>query len=179
MSKKDDDTTPLEKLIGAAIVLVIVFFVYRCKWSDNDNDSKYDKKIAKTEKVAGFVGTYTATDAVGTKLTFTLSEDGTVKCYEEYKTVYGVANSYSKNNEYGKYKQTATKTHYGSWNDMYKSGKQCWLTIKNGPTLHYSANETSKTSYSYNYIIYDCYIYVGSTDSDAKHPERRLKLTKK
>ena len=27
MSKKDDDTTPLEKLIGAAIVLVIVFFV--------------------------------------------------------------------------------------------------------------------------------------------------------
>lgn len=174
MSKKEDDTTPLEKFIGAVIILVIVFFVYRCKWSDNDNDSKYDKKIAKTEKVAGFVGTYTTTDAVGTKLTFILSEDGTVKCHEEYKTVYGVANSYSKNNEYGKYKQTATKTHYGHWEELSRA-IPCEITINNGPNIYFNANDGV---HGYKYQIKNGYLYTNIDDCKSAHPKRRLKLTK-
>ena len=54
-----------------------------------------------------------------------------------------------------------------------------FLTPRFDCTLYYSANETSETSYSYNYIIYDGYMYVGSNDADAKHPMRRLKLTKR
>jgi hypothetical protein len=175
MSKKEDDTTPLEKFIGAVIILVIVFFVYRCKWSDNDNDSKYDKKIAKTEKVAGFVGTYTTTDAVGTKLTFILSEDGTVKCHEEYKTVYGVANSYSKNNEYGKYKQTATKTHYGSWEKISNTGS-CEITITHGPIIYFDANNNNEPAFRYQ--IKNGYLYTNYHDYKASNPNRRLKITK-
>ena len=49
MNKKEEKETLLEKILGYAIAAVIVFFVCKCHFSDND--SKYDKKIAKTDAI--------------------------------------------------------------------------------------------------------------------------------
>jgi hypothetical protein len=173
MNKKEEKETLLEKILGYAIAAVIVFFVCKCHFSDND--SKYDKKIAKTEQTTSFVGKYTATDAVGTKFTFILSEDGTAKCIEKYKSIYGVANSYSKNNEFGKYKQTETKTHYGSWKKL-SNAVPCDITISDGPIIYFDADNNSE--YGFTYQIKNGYLYTNIYDCKASNPNRRLKLTK-
>ncbi len=174
MAKKEEKETLLEKIIGYAIAAVVVFFVCKCQFSDNDNN-KQDKTIAKTEQTTSFVGKYTATDAVGTKFTFILSEDGTAKCIEEYKSIYGVANSYSKNNEYGKYKQTATKTHYGSWEKISNTGS-CEITITHGPIIYFDANNNNEPAFRYQ--IKNGYLYTNYHDYKASNPNRRLKITK-
>lgn len=121
-----------------------------------------------------YAGTYTAEDAVGTKLTFILSEDGSVKCIEECKSIFAVANSYSKNNEFGDYRQTDTKTHYGHWKHL-SDAFPCGITIKNGPDIYFNANDAE---HGYKYYIKNGYLYADIDDCESAHPERRLRLTK-
>lgn len=151
---------------GFFVGIIILSIVGMCRESDSN-----ETYISKNTE--NFVGTYTTTDAVGTKLTFTLSEDGTVKCYEEYKTIYGLANSYS--NEYGDHKQTATKTHYGHWRYL-SIAIPCEITINNGPNIYFNANDRVR---GYKYQIKNGYLYTDIDDCKSAHPERRLKLTKK
>ena len=157
-------------VIGGGLLLIPFFFAFQtCSESD-------EKELYSSKNTEAYVGTYTATDFAGTNLTFILSEDGSAKCIEEYKSIYGVANSYSKNNEFGKYKQTETKTHYGSWSELSKR-VPCEITIKNGPVIYFSAHENSN-KYGSRYQIKDGYLYTDIDDCKAAHPERRLKLTK-
>lgn len=157
------------KTLGIYILIfIIAFFAFRA-CIKSDSNEKYSSKNTES-----FVGTYTTTDAVGTKLTFTLSEDGTVKCEEEYKTIFGVANSYSKTNEFGDYKQTATKTHYGHWEELSRA-IPCEITINNGPNIYFNANDGE---HGYTYQIKNGYLYTDIDDCKSAHPERRLKLTK-
>lgn len=160
----------IQTAIGVIVGMLIVFGVRWCGKSDNSNSKDYSSR-SKSET---YVGTYTTTDAVGTKLTFTLSEDGTVKCEEEYKTIFGVANSYSKTNEFGDYKQTATKTHYGHWEELTRA-VPCQIKINNGPNIYFNANDAE---YGYRYLIKNGYLYTDEDDCKSAHPERRLKLTK-
>lgn len=153
--------------LGILIAIIFIFAFRTC--SKSDSNEKYSSKNTES-----FVGTYTTTDAVGTKLTFKLSEDGTVRCDEECKTIYAVANSYSRNNEYGNYKQTATKTHYGHWEKL-SNAVPCAITIKNGPDIYFNANNGE---HGYTYQIKNGYLYTNIDDCKSAHPERRLRLTK-
>lgn len=165
MSKKDDDTTPLEKLIGAAIVLVIVFFVYRCKWSDNDNDSKYDKKIAKTEQTVkhteSFVGTYITKGWYGS-VKLTINNDGKVIAKSTVTSTY-------KDEHTGKVHQgTRERTFYGVWKKM--NGGVAQLEFTKPP---YIFLDNSRFCYIKNGYIYESNIAIEAND-----PNKRFKLTR-
>ena len=165
MSKKEDDTTPLEKLIGAVIVLVIIFFVYRCKWSD-DNDSKYDKKVTRTEQTTtrseSIVGTYTTTGWYG-DVKLIINNDGTVIA----KTV--VTDTY-KDEYTGKVHQgTRERTFYGAWKKRNDGAV----------SLAFSEHPRIFLGNSRGCFIKNEYIYEDITAMEANDPTSRFKLTKR
>jgi hypothetical protein len=158
-----------KSIINFSTIGILLSMVFLCScFGGGSNKNSYE------QLKASFVGTYTAEDAVGTKLTFILSEDGSVKCIEECKSIFAVANSYSKNNEFGDYRQTDTKTHYGHWSHL-SNAVPCEITIKNGPDIYFNANDGE---HGYTYQIKNGYLYTDIDDCKSAHPERRLRLTK-
>ena len=144
------------KLYGIMIPFAIICYIFFS--SDGSNH---------------FVGTYKAVDAAGTKFTFILSEDGTAKCIEEWKSIYAIANSYSKNNEFGDCRQTDTETHYGYW-EVISNVQAEIVIIEDGPFINFSSNDGDNGIY---YQIKDGYLYTSGPDCKASNPKRRIKIT--
>lgn len=160
-------------IINLSTIAILSSMVFLCSCIGGGS-KKNSYQQFKEDNIKRYVGTYTAKDAVGTKLTFILSEDGSVKCIEEYKSIYGIANSYSENNEFGNYRQTDTETHYGHW-EYLSNAIPCEITINNGPNIYFNANDGER---GYKYQIKDGYLYTDIDDCKASNPNRRLKLTK-
>jgi hypothetical protein len=165
----------IQGLVGLILLGGAIYFIFfdtdeteEVKNPTEEYISQLEEKEVNIEKE--FIGTYTATDAVGTKLTFILKEDKTVECLEEWKSIYAMANSYSDNNEFGDQKQTETKKHYGSWSVFLGV---CEIRIKDGPKVYFSADEGEYGGY---YYMKEDFLYLNRDDLRASHPERRLKL---
>ena len=161
-------------IINLSTIAMLSSMVFLCScFGGGSKKNSYQQ--FKEDNIKRYVGTYTAKDAVWTKLTFILSEDGSVKCIEECKSIYGIANSYSENNEFGNYRQTDTKTHYGHW-EYLSNAIPCEITISDGPIIYF--NTSNNSDYGHKYQIKNGYLYTDMSDCEASHPNRRLKLTK-
>ena len=159
--------------ISAVIVLFSSLLVLgSCSKSEPKKNSL---ETLKENNIQKYAGTYTTTDAVGTEFTFTLTEEGKVTCVEEWKSVYAIADSYSRTKEYSKQRQKESKKHYGYW-ERLSNDIECEVVINDGPNVYFSANDGT---YGGRYYIKDGYLYTDMTDCKSENPNKRLKLNKR
>ena len=130
--------------------IIIVSFIWPWFFSSDDLSSSDNSNPRNYEKSNNTItGTYKMTDYAGQNFIFVINEDGTATV-----TVNGA-------------------THYASW--------RWW----DRPSFAIDAEYETRVHFDWwskptkHYFIKDGYLYIDNYDCNMKHPEKRLKITKR